>query len=138
MDVLRRIHKLRKHVEAEARSEFVAAERAWQAQQAALAETTDAMARVRAERSDDPDELARDQAWLLRMEMQRRRTEGTVVERQGEVVRRREVLVGAAREARVVELGAEAEEERERTDEVVRTQRALDEVGLGAWRRRNA
>jgi hypothetical protein len=136
--VIRRIHRLRKHRENEARLEFVVAERERQAQEDFVRETAAAMERARGEEApQSAEELSYQQGWLLRMEMLRRRAEQVLVDRKVEEGRRREVLVAAALEARVVERVAEIREEANAEEERQRSRRFLDEVGSQAWWRRD-
>ena len=136
--VIRRIHRLRKHRENEARLEFVVAERERQAQEDVVKETASAIERARADEGPlNAEQLSYQQGWLLRMEMLRRRAEQLLLDRKVEEGRRREVMVAAALEARVVERVAELREEANAEEERQRSRRFLDEVGSQAWWRRN-
>ena len=138
--VIRRIHKLRKHRENEALLEFAAADRERQAQEDLVRETSSAMERARVDIGTGPqsaEQLSYQQGWMLRMEMMRRRAEHVLVERRIEEGRRREALLAAALDARVVERVAEIREEANAAEERHRSRKFLDEVGSQAWWRRD-
>jgi hypothetical protein len=138
LSVIRRIHRLRKYREDEARLEHLEAEKERQLQEDFVRSTTEAMDRVRTQPpTRDAEQLGYQQGWMLRMEMLRRRGEQVLYERRIEESRRRELLILAAREARVVERVAEIREEAYAEEERQRSRRFLDEVGAQTWWRRS-
>jgi len=132
--VIRRIHKLRKHVENEARLALTVAERDRQRQEEVIQELNDAIDRSREGLLDaNAEELFYHQSWVLRMEMTRRQAEAVLMEKQQEVFRRRAILVEAAKEARILERVAEVREEAAAAEERHRSGKLLDEIGVQAW-----
>ncbi len=132
--VIRRIHKLRKHVENEARLALTVAERDRQRQEEVIQELNDAIERSREEVSAfNAEELFYQQGWVLRMELIRRGAEALLMEKQREVSRRRGVLIEAAKEARILERVAEVREEAAEQEERHRSGKVLDETGVQGW-----
>lgn len=136
MDVLRRIERLNRHREREARQDLLAAERAQEAQEAELRAANEAINAGRGARSDVASERALADAWLMRAELDRRGTELTLLQRQRDAFERRGLWQTAAREVKTVERLAELREEIERDEQARAAQRVLDDVGAIQWRRR--
>ena len=138
MDLLRRIERLNRYREREARQELLVAERAQEEQEVGLRATNEAINTGRASRSDSASEHALTDAWLLRAEVDRRGQEITLLQRQRDAHERRGTWQSAARDVRTVERLAEIREEAEALDSARSAQRVLDDVGAIQWQRRRS
>ena len=135
-NVIRRIHKLRKYREQEARMDLLEAEAQCRNSEDRLAGTNDKIARSRANCSDDVSELARHHAYALRMEMVRRRDEAQLLQNKRQVSQSRGRVQHAAREAKIVETLADNRDADRAAEVAQRTQRGLDDAALQAWWRK--
>ena len=138
MDLLRRIERLNRYREREARQELLVAERAQEEQEVGLRATNEAINTGRASRSDSASEHALTDAWLLRAEVDRRGQEITLLQRQRDAHERRGTWQSAARDVRTVERLAEIREEAEALESARSAQRVLDDVGAIQWQRRRS
>ena len=138
MDLLRRIERLNRYREREARQELLVAERAQEEQEVGLRAANEAINTGRASRSDSASEHALTDAWLLRAEVDRRGQEITLLQRQRDAHERRGTWQSAARDVRTVERLAEIREEAEALDSARSAQRVLDDVGAIQWQRRRS
>lgn len=138
MDLLRRIERLNRYREREARQDLLVAERAQETQEGELRAANDAINAGRASRSESAHEHALAESWLLRAELTRRSQEMTLLQRQRDAHERRGTWQSAARDVRTVERLAELREDAAALDSARGAQRVLDDVGAIQWQRRRS
>ena len=133
-DTLRRIARIQKFRETEARRELARAQEQERADQAQLDEMHQAVAEQRSRRlQGDADDLARHHAWSLRMEMDLRRQEGSVKRRETHVHSRRREVLYAARALETTRNVMDHVQRREATERRRHEDREISEIGATLW-----
>lgn len=139
LEALRRLREVRKRA---ARLEHAEAVREQREREGKVISLEEALARSRlAEAQGGPTDaawLAQEHAWRLRTHHRLQGARDELREAEAEAERRRDRLVEADREARVVELALDRLEAERLREERRAESNAIDEVAADRWRRRGA
>ena len=133
---LRRLARIQRIVQDEARNDLISAEQVLSAHDDAIARCHEDLAAAREGVAEDVDDLMRRHAYSLRVEMQRRRLVAQGQRLADRVERRRGRLLEAAQRVQTTERFTDRLETIAATDDDRRAQRQLDEAGLLVWQRR--
>lgn len=132
-DVIRRLHRLRKHAEREAKVQLMEAMAATQRSEERLNDTNRSLEEAREAVDSGDYDLAAHHSWALRTEMARRRQEQDFLRRQRLEAKRREVVRERATEARTLERIAELRDAERDQAQGRKDRMALDEAGSRGW-----
>ncbi len=135
---LKRLARIQRIQQDEARGQLVEAERARDDHAARIEQLSARIDEVRTGPADDADDLARRHAFVLRQEMLRRRMVAQEVHLEKRVEARRGSLMQAARAVKVTESFTATLEEREAAHAGRIERKTLDERGLQGWIRRGS
>ncbi|MBX2800630.1 MAG: hypothetical protein KTR31_23320 [Myxococcales bacterium] len=133
---LRRLARIQRLEQDEARTALVFAERVQMEHDAELERCHERLADTLQHLPDSADELMRRHAYCLRQEMLRRRLSARSRQSEQRVLLRRGVLLEAAKQVQTTERFTDLLEERVDQDRERRDQRVLDETGLMVWMRK--
>ena len=137
-EVVRRIHRLRKYAEREARLKLMEASGRTTACEARLGETNRRIDQSRAQCNENrAGDMAAHHEYALKMEMVRRHNEMDLIRKQREEFGARNSVKKAAMEARIMEKVADSREAEVAADVAQKNQVGLDEIGLQGWWRRS-
>lgn len=131
--LLRRLHRIRKHLAEEARVELVEAERAAQSQQATVTDLLDAMHRAQPTGGETAQDLATRHQFVQHTTQRLRIEEQTLAERHEAAEERRDRTRELAVDARLIETVAERRDLEAASQADRRDRQALDEAGLQGW-----
>ncbi|HHO51817.1 MAG TPA: hypothetical protein ENK18_13300 [Deltaproteobacteria bacterium] len=133
---LRRLARIQRIRQDEARNDLLVAQQAQIAHDEVLERCQARIAEAAAARTDNADELMRRHAFSLRQEMERRRLVAQAEHLEARVDRQRGQLMEAAKQVQTTERFTDRLEEIAASLDERRTQRVLDEAGLMVWMRR--
>ena len=139
---LERVRELREHDEDRAREEFAASLTRRERDAAALHAASELVRQARDARLDGGtgprtgQDLIAQQAWLERVEADRRKAELEVARRDAEIESRRQALGAAQQRREVVERLKERHRAQHQAADALRSTAALDEMALAIHRRR--
>lgn len=137
MDLIQRIHRIRKLDEKRARVELALAERELEASQDRLGLlNTEGRSSAAVETAVHVAGEAERHRYALHVEMAKRRQSSFVAEQQHRVEERRTLLRNARRAAKTVESLADRREQVALAEREATELRRLDEAGLRSWARR--
>jgi len=137
-DTLKRIARIQKYRETEARRELARAVEQERADLDQLDEMHQAVAEQREQRHDtDADDLARHHAWSLRMEMDLRRQLGTLEQTEVVVRHKRRQLVYAAQALEATRAVMDQLQRTQANERLRDEERELSEIGTTLWWRNN-
>ncbi len=133
---LRRLARIQRIRQDEARNDLITAQQAQVAHDVALDHCHARIEAAALAPTENADELMRRHAFSLRQEMERRRLVETAARLEAQVDRQRGQLMEVAKQVQTTERFTDRLEEIEALVDERRAQRALDEAGLMVWMRR--